>query len=141
MPVTPCAAVPSGAGVAAESELRSYFAHAGVLVARPAGGSPSRLSVAIKAGGNGSHSHNDIGSIVVAVGPTVLAGDPGGPFAYDNQTFTAQRFIRKLLNSFGHPVPVVAGQLQVDATKVHPRVLATQFAPDADEMQLDLTAA
>ena len=43
----------------ADESLRSYFDKVGVLVCRPGDPSPGRLSAAIKAGGNGSHSHND----------------------------------------------------------------------------------
>jgi hypothetical protein len=58
--------------------------------------------------------------------------DSGGPFAYNNRTFSPERYTYKILNSVGHPVPVVAGQLQRDATKVHPRVLKTSFNDDQD---------
>jgi len=121
--------------------LRSFFDVVGVLICRPAPSESSRISAAIKAGGNGSHSHNDIGSFVIAIGGTQLVGDPGGPYAYDNKTFGPERYERKILNSFGHPVPVVAGQLQVDATKVHPKVLKTKFADGRDEIQIDLKSA
>ncbi len=119
----------------------SFFKHAGVLVCRPAAGSPNRLSAAIKAGGNGSHSHNDIGSCVIAVGDQLLAGDPGGPFAYNNKVFGPERFTYKILNSFGHPVPVVADCLQTDATHLHPRVTATHFTAAGEEISLDLKSA
>ena len=140
---TPCAAAIRRKAGRREgnSSLRSFFDVTGVLVCRPTQGSSSRLSAAIKAGGNGSHSHNDIGAFVIAMGGTQLVGDPGGPHAYDNKTFGPERYERKILNSFGHPVPVVAGQLQVDATKVHPKVLKTKFTSTQDEIQIDLKPA
>lgn len=139
---TLCAASRGESGSREGSEsLRSFFDVTGVLVCRPAPGTGSRLSAAIKAGGNGSHSHNDIGSFVIASGGTQLVGDPGGPHAYDNKTFGPERYERKILNSFGHPVPVVAGQLQVDATKVHPKILKTKFTATRDEIQIDLKPA
>jgi hypothetical protein len=142
LPVTPCAAAtPGDSADSALPGLRSFFEDAGVLICRPAPGTTSKVSAAIKAGGNGSHSHNDIGSYVIAVGDEILAGDPGGPFAYNNKVFGPERFTYKLLNSFGHPVPVVAGRLQLDATKVHPRVLRTDFTPAADEIVMDLKPA
>ncbi len=120
--------------------IRSYFNDVGVLVSRPS--SPQcEMGVAIKAGGNSSHSHNDIGSFVITLGKEMPVGDPGGPFAYDSKTFGPDRYKVKLLNSFGHPVPVVAGQLQRDATKVKPKVLHTDFTDDHDEITIDLTPA
>jgi hypothetical protein len=110
-----------------------------VLVARPAAG--GRLAVTIKAGGNGSHSHNDIGSFAIGLGATQPLGDPGGPYFYTSRTFTADRYQSRLLNSYGHPVPVVAGRLQLDATKVHAPVLKTQFTDATDTMTIDLTNA
>jgi len=68
-------------------------------------------------------------------------GDPGGPAAYDSQTFGPLRFQRKLLNSFGHPVPVLAGQLQIEATKASPTVLSTAFGSDGDEIKMDITSS
>jgi len=142
MPVALCAkATPSTSADIALPGLRSFFDQAGVLVCRPTPGTANRISIAIKAGGNGSHSHNDIGSCVIALGENILGGDPGGPFAYNNKVFGPQRFTYKILNSFGHPVPVVAGRLQVDATKVQPKVLATHFAEAEDEIRIDLKVA
>jgi len=107
----------------------------------PATGSACRLGAAIKAGGNRSHSHNDIGSFVVSVGKEQPVGEPGGPHAYTSKTFSKDRYALKLLNSFGHPVPVVAGSLQVDATKVHPKVLYTNFTEKADVISIDMACA
>ena len=122
-------------------DLRSFFEQAGVIVCRPASGSAAQLSAAIKAGGNTSHSHNDIGAFAVALRGRQVVGDPGGPHAYDDKTFGPERYERKMLNSFGHPVPVVAGQLQVDATKVHAKVLQTKFTATSDEIKIDLKPA
>ena len=140
MSETACAAaenISSGRG----EDLRSFFETTGVLVCRPAAGASNVFSAAIKAGGNGSHSHNDIGSFVLALAGDEIAGDPGGPYAYDNKTFGPERFNRKILNSFGHPVPVVAGRLQRDATKVKTKVLRTKFTEARDEIQIDLAPA
>lgn len=128
------------AAAQADIGVRSYFKDVGVLVCRPS--SPaSRLAVSIKAGGNGSHSHNDIGSYLVNLGRDLQIGDPGGPFAYNNLTFGPKRYTFKILNSYGHPVPVVAGQLQLDATKVVPVVLETRFTDDEDLIRIDLKPA
>ena len=132
-----------------DDPLRFYFADAGVLCSRAGGG--SRLGIGIKAGGNGSHSHNDVGSYDIALDDTILTGDPGGPAWYDGKTFSSERYARKILNSYGHPVPVVDGKLQVDAVPVHAghlknsdirsngRVTETSLAGARDEMTIDFT--
>jgi len=118
----------------------SYFADTGVLVCRPSAPS-GKMAVAIKAGGNGNHSHNDIGSFVIQMGKDLEIGEPGGPFAYSRDTFGPKRYESKLLNSYGHPVPVVAGKLQSRATSVKPVVLNTHFSENADEISIDMTPA
>ncbi|MBA3939132.1 MAG: heparinase II/III family protein, partial [Planctomycetes bacterium] len=127
------------AGAAEAVGLRTWFDRAGVLVCRPAVG--GHLAVAIKGGGNGSHSHNDIGSYILCLDDQLMAGDPGGPYAYDNKTFTKERYDHKLLNSYGHPVPVVAGQLQRVATQVTIPTPLPTFSDAADEVRIDLTKA
>ena len=146
LPVTPCPPALSLAHSAAAPAASfpgdfSWFKPAGVLVCRPSPGTNHLFSAAIKAGGNGSHSHNDIGSFVIGVGDQILAGDPGGPFAYNNKVFGPERFTYKILNSFGHPVPVVAGQLQSDATRLHPRVTRTHFGAGGEDISIDLKSA
>ena len=134
--------VTGAATTAAADPLRSYWASVGVLVARPGPQATTRLAVAIKAGGNSSHSHNDIGSYCLSLGDVLMAGDPGGPGSYRADTFGPKRLTKyRLLNSFGHPVPEIAGQGQVDATKVRPQVLETAFSPAKDVIRMDLTTA
>jgi hypothetical protein len=136
---------PSSAGAKqtlGDDALRSYFDQSRVLICRPGANPQNHLYIAIKAGGNGSHSHNDIGSFVVGLNDEQPLGDPGGPNAYTSETFGPLRYVKfKLLNSFGHPVPVVAGQLQVDATKVHAAVLSKAFSDAEDEITIDMKPA
>jgi hypothetical protein len=119
--------------------LRTYYPISKVLVCRPI--NFGRLAIAIKAGGNTTHSHNDIGSFVIGQGHFQMLGDPGGPNFYTAATFSSQRLDSPLLNSFGHPVPVIGGHLQLDATKVNASVIATSFRPDADSITFDITSA
>lgn len=119
--------------------LRTYFPDPGVLVARPAPG--GNLAITIKASGNGGHSHNDIGSFVIALGATQPIGDPGGPNFYTADTFSKNRLTSRLLNSYGHPVPVIGGALQKDATQLHPKVLSTSFTQQQDTIAIDMTTA
>lgn len=119
---------------------RTYYADVGVLVARPAP-SAARLAITIKAGGNTNHSHNDVGAYSIAIGPTQIVGDPGGPLFYTADVFNSKRYRSPLLNSFGHPVPSINGSLQLDATKVTPRVVSTNFTPERDSIAIDMTPA
>ncbi len=136
--VTPCAKQ-AAIRFDPEDALRFYFKNAGVLACRP--GSEGGLGVGIKAGGNFSHSHNDIGSYEIAIGDDELTGDPGGPLFYQKGTFGPHRFDNPLLNSYGHPVPVIGGQLQIDATKAKPSVLSTSFNADHDQIVIDMAPA
>lgn len=120
-------------------DLQTYYADSGVLVSRPAPGQD--LAVTIKAGGNTTHSHNDIGSFVIGFDDVQPVGDPGGPRYYTGATFGPHRLDSKLLNSFGHPVPEIDGRLQLDATKVKVNVLSHSFTPQEDRIAIDMTPA
>jgi hypothetical protein len=135
--VTPCAT--STKASSPEDPLRSYFKDVGVLACRPSG--DGGLGVGIKSGGNFSHSHNDIGSYEIAIGDDEPTGDPGGPMYYNKETFGKNRYENKLLNSYGHPVPVIGGQLQIDATKAKPIVVSTSFSPERDKIVIDMAPA
>jgi len=116
--------------------LRDWFADAGVLIAR---GAP--LSVALKGGHNAeNHNHNDIGSCVVVVKGKPVLVDPGAE-TYTARTFSSRRYESKLLNSYGHPVPVIAGQLQRPGSAAKATVLESDFTDGADTLKLDYRAA
>lgn len=119
--------------------LRTYYGDAGILIDRPAPGGD--LAITIKAGGNGPHSHNDIGAYSIALGTTQPVGDPGGPSFYTAETFSSKRLDSRLLNSFGHPVPEIDGNLQLDATKVELPPVTTTFSHDQDTISMDITPA
>lgn len=119
--------------------LRAWYPEFGILVDRPAPG--GNLAITIKGGGNASHSHNDVGSYSIAINTTQIVGDPGGPQVYTADTFNDKRLIYRVINSFGHPVPQIDGTLQLDATKVHPAVVASNFTPQQDTVTLDITPA
>ena len=126
---------------AAGPELRTYFEQAGVLISRPLPGSNCRMGVALKGGHNAEHhNHNDVGSYVVVIGERPVLLDPGSE-VYTARTFSSRRYESKLLNSYGHPVPVVAGKLQSPGGKARAKVLKTDFTDAADTFALDLKAA
>lgn len=120
--------------------LRDWFADAQVLICRPRSG-VCGLGAAMKAGHNAEqHNHNDVGSYTVAIqGKTPLL-DPGGEI-YTRRTFSRDRYQSNVLNSFGHGVPRVAGQLQQTGRKAAARVLKTDFTEKRDTYVLDLSAA
>lgn len=120
--------------------IRTWFDKAQVLIGRPADGSECRLGVALKGGHNAEHhNHNDVGSYVVVMGERPVLLDPGAE-TYTARTFSSRRYESKLLNSYGHPVPVVAGQLQRPGVKARAEVLRADFTDEADTLQLDLRA-
>jgi hypothetical protein len=120
-------------------DLQTYYVDSGVLVSGAAAGQD--LTVTIKAGGNTTHSHNDIGSFVIGLNSVQPIGDPGGPRYYTGSSFGPQRLDSQLLNSFGHPVPEIDGHLQLDATKVKANVLSHSFSPQEDRIVIDMTPA
>lgn len=121
--------------------IRSWFDQAGVLISRPGPNSSSRLAVALKGGHNQEHhNHNDVGSFVVVFEDKPLLLDPGGEI-YTARTFSSRRYESNVLNSFGHPVPVVAGKLQQTGRQAQGRVINQTFTDSADTLVLDISSA
>jgi hypothetical protein len=129
------------AAAAAGYELRSYFDHGGVVTCRPALGSDCRMGVSLKGGHNAeAHNHNDLGTFVVAVGKELLILDPGGE-VYTSRTFSKDRYKSNLLNSYGHPVPVVVGKLQRAGREAHAEILKAGFTDSADVYAMNIASA
>ena len=121
--------------------LRDWFEQAGILIGRPAVGSACKMGVALKGGHNAEHhNHNDVGSYVVVLEDTPVLLDPGAE-VYTARTFSSRRYDSNLLNSFGHAVPVVAGQLQRTGREARGLVLRTEFTDKADTLALDIRSA
>ena len=121
--------------------VRTWFEHAGVLVCRPGDRSRCRMGAAMKGGHNAEHhNHNDVGSYVVVVGRRAVLLDPGAE-VYTARTFSSRRYESNVLNSFGHPVPRVAGRLQRGGRQARGRVVRTEFTDQADTLALDLRSA
>jgi len=120
---------------------RTYFDDAGVLVCRPGDADDCRLAVALKGGHNKEHhNHNDVGSYVAVVGSEGVLLDAGGE-VYTARTFSSRRYESTILNSWGHPVPVVAGELQRTGRDARGRVLRAEFTPLEDTFALDISSA
>ena len=130
--------------------LRKYYGGIGVLTARPDANNTGRgLAVTVKLLGNGpSHSHNDVGSYAISLNSAVLTADPGSPGQYDRDSFGPQRYSQPIFSSYGHPVPVVGleDQVEIDALlrlrgAAVPNVIAANFSNLSDSLVLNLTAA
>lgn len=122
-------------------KLRDWFPTTGVLVARPDEGKQNALAVAIKGGSNAEvHNHNDVGTYVVTVGGGLPLVDPGSEI-YTARTFSKQRYESPVINSFGHPVPRVAGKLQSKGKQARAKVLAHSFSKAKDELTFDIASA
>ncbi len=121
--------------------IRSWFEQAGVLISRPGPNSSLRLAVALKGGHNQEHhNHNDVGSFVVVLDDKPLLLDPGGEI-YTARTFSSRRYESNVLNSFGHPVPIVAGKLQQTGRNARGRVVSRSFTDSTDTLVLDISSA
>ena len=120
---------------------RTWFDQGAVLIGRPGKLAACRLGVALKGGHNAEHhNHNDIGSFVVVTGGRPVLLDPG-PEVYTARTFSSHRYDSKVLNSHGHPVPVVAGKLQTSGKTARGRIVRTKFTDIEDTLVLDLRSA
>lgn len=120
--------------------LRDWFEQSQILVARLAEGQTG-LGISVKGGNNGvSHGHNDVGTFVVVRNKQPLLVDPGAT-VYDASTFGPHRFENQVIGSYGHPVPVVAGQLQKQGSAYAAVVQAKDFTDAGDRLLLDLTKA
>jgi hypothetical protein len=126
---------------ARDNPLRSFFPGGGVLLSRNAPAAKPVFAVELKGGNNNEpHNHNDVGSFSVVVGRDMVVCDPGGE-VYTKRTFSAHRYDSKVLSSFGHAVPVIAGQLQKTGADARGVILETNFTAAADTFKLDIRSA
>jgi hypothetical protein len=126
--------------VSAETGVRTWFSDAGVLVCRPAEGVKGRFGAALKGGHNAEHhNHNDVGSYSVILDGVAVLADPGAE-VYQSSTFDSRRYQSPANNSLGHPVPRVAGKLQIPGRKAEGKVLETDFKPEADRLRIDFSS-
>jgi hypothetical protein len=117
----------------------TFFTTAGVLLSRS---TTEGLSLATKGNHNAeenAHNQNDVGSYTVYHKGRYLTGDPGGG-TYEG-AFGPKRFTRDLESSWGHPVPVIDGQLQPNGRDFHAKVLQTNTSPERSSITYDLSPA
>lgn len=126
--------------VQATDRGRDGFTDAGLIILRP-GDTDARMSIALKTGHNAEHhNHNDVGSMVIAVDTTQLIPDPGGE-VYTARTFSKDRYVSGMLNSYGHSVPRIGDTLQSTGKMFHGEILSTEFGPQYDRVVMDLAPA
>ncbi len=121
--------------------LRDFFAPSHFLICRPAPTTKRKFAATFLGGNNGvNHNHNDLGTFTVLLDGKALIYDPGLE-VYSMRTFSKQRYESQLLNSYGHPVPRIGGQLQETGPTHQAPTLLTEFSDDVDRMALDLRGA
>tara|TARA_R110002124_G_scaffold124635_12_gene283717 strand:+ start:1231 stop:3147 length:1917 start_codon:yes stop_codon:yes gene_type:complete len=140
-PNTASKAAPAKAGNLNYAGIRSYFNEAGILTVRPMTGIKGNFGAVLKGGKNDEHhNHNDLGSYTIAIGDEVLMGDPG-LIPYTAKTFGPQRYDYKTLASYGHPVPLVAGQQQRTGNEAEAKIVRAEFTDKQDLFDMDITSA
>jgi len=98
-------------------------------------------STAFKGGHNAElHNHNDVGSYTIMMDGCEMCGDPGGE-EYTRRTFSKDRYVSKVLNSYGHPVPVVGGQLQKTGRAAAAKVVDASFSDEEDSVTIEYASA
>ncbi len=122
--------------------LRSWFKDSEVAVFRCGNDSKYKLSMAVKAGHNDEfHNHNDVGSYVVLFEKLMPCCDPGLE-VYTSRTFSKRRYDSKLINSWGHAVPLVNGKMQETGQSYRGKVIRRRNdGDDIDCIDIDLTNA
>ncbi|MDR1279214.1 MAG: heparinase II/III-family protein [Opitutaceae bacterium] len=131
---------PAGPVPPPEPGLRDWFPDGGALVARRANPVVG-LAAAFKGGHNNQpHNHNDLGSFVIVCDGESVLSDLGVD-AYVKDTFSSRRYTSQVMNSFGHPVPLVAGKLQRTGSAALAKTVRTEFSDTRDLWEIDITSA
>ena len=98
-------------------------------------------SVAFAGGNNGvPHNHNDVGTYYLVRDGVFVSGDPGAE-QYTARTFSPRRYESPILSSYGHPVPVVGGELQRTGSRYRAKVVAQDFGDKVCTLSLELKGA
>ncbi|GIH14966.1 heparinase II/III domain-containing protein [Rugosimonospora africana] len=119
----------------------AWFDSTQVLLARAAAGSTAGLTLAVKGGHNGEHhNHNDVGSMVVALGGVPVLVDAGRP-TYTAQTFGPDRYRIWTMRSGWHNVPRIRGSEQAHGRRYAAREATVTVDDTRSGLALDLTDA
>ncbi len=118
----------------------SFFNDAGVLICRSTDKDGNHFGASIKGGHNFElHNHNDVGSYVIVLNRSQLVSDYGGEI-YTRRTFSNDRYLSKMLNSYGHDVPVVAGQLQKTGRDAEGIISECVFSDEKTSILINMTS-
>ncbi len=139
------AATQAKGSVNAGFPLRDWFPKGGALVVRSLRGGPDsrdvRWGAAFKGGHNGQpHNHNDLGSYALVKNGVLMLADLGME-RYTGDSFGPKRYSAGLMNSFGHPVPRLAGELQRVGPEARAVTVRSEFTDARDLWEIDLTSA
>jgi hypothetical protein len=103
--------------------------------------SENGLSVAFKGGHNGErHNHNDVGSYYIVKDGRFISGDPGKE-EYTARTFSSRRYESSILNSYGHPVPMIDGELQRTGETYGAKIVSQSFGDKVCSVSLEIKGA
>ena len=121
-------------------EKISEFPQTGIFLFRNP--SPNGLRFVCKGGDNNElHNHNDVGAFSIAFPNQVpFIGDLGGSI-YSRDTFGPNRYKNSLLNSYGHPVPMIDGILQTPGENTEAKVVSFKKNDSSAEVILDISKA
>lgn len=127
-----------GSSIGPENDERvSGFPETGVYVFRSP--NPGALRLALKGGNNGEfHNHNDLGSYALSYPERLSVLGDVGKAEYTRDSFNVNRYNNPILNSYGHPVPVVGGKLQGSGEECSAQVKQFRHDSTAAEVVLDL---
>ena len=118
-----------------------WFASTQVLLARPETGASDGLTLAVKGGHNGEHhNHDDVGSVVVALGGVPVLVDAGRP-TYTAQTFGPDRYGIWTMQSSWHNAPEIRGSAQGHGKGFAARDVSAVRDDAGSRLNLDLAAA
>ena len=98
--------------IKASINMHKYYNNSGVLVLRPFNKNKGLAATFKLLGSNLGHSHDDVGSYSISLNGILISGEVGGPNYYNGSSFSSERYNFLLLNSYGHPVPLVNGRVQ-----------------------------
>jgi len=120
--------------------MREWFNEAQFYIGRP-GSDGTKLAVVCKGGSNAEHhNHNDVGTYAVALDGECPLVDPGAP-VYTRDTFNDKRYEDDIINSWGHPVPMVGGKRQDTGPQAKAILLDKSFSDSQDRIVYDISSA
>lgn len=132
---------PAGLKEEASTGVRTWFPEAEILICRDDAGVKGDFGAVFKGGANaGWHHHDDAGSYSIVCGGVPVICDPGSE-VYTKRTFSPERLQSKVINSYGHPVPLIDGQIQKDGAEAKATQISKSFTGRRDEIVLDMKAA